>query len=136
VRRGLDLLRESYRSGAAVQGLLDLCAPDIRVDATRRVFNPTLYEGTAGVRRAIQEVYDAWENFYESNQRLIDAGDRVVVIGTISGRGRMSKAQVEQEGALIWTVRDGLVALIEVFVDPRDALGVRPGPCEKGSGVG
>ena len=43
VRRGLDRLRESYETGAATDGMLDLCAPGIRVDATRRVFNPAVY---------------------------------------------------------------------------------------------
>ena len=78
--------------------------------------------GHAGVRRTIREICDAWEDFHEGTERLIDAGDRVVVIQTISGRGRASQAQVEQQGALIWTVRGGLVQLIEVFTKPRDAL--------------
>jgi hypothetical protein len=56
VRRGLDLLRKSYESGIATDGLLALCAPDIRVDATRRVFNPGVYEGDAGVRRSIRDM--------------------------------------------------------------------------------
>jgi ketosteroid isomerase-like protein len=122
VRRGLDLLRDSYQSGAATDGLLDLCAPDVRVDARRRVFNPEVYEGRAGVRRSIGEICDAWEDFHERNERLIDAGHRVVVIQTIGGRGRASKAHVQQKGALIWTVRDGLVQHIEVFTDPAEAL--------------
>jgi ketosteroid isomerase-like protein len=122
VRRGLDLLRESYESGTATEGLLALCASDIRVDATRRVFNPGLYEGHAGVQRSMGEICDAWEDFHESTERLIDAGDRVVVLQTISGRGRASKARVQQKGALIFTIRDGLVQLIEVFGDPHEAL--------------
>jgi ketosteroid isomerase-like protein len=69
------------------------------------------------VRRAL----DLLRECYESG-RLIDVGDRVVVVQTIGGRGRVSKARVEQRGALIWTVRDGLVQLIEVFTDPREAL--------------
>jgi ketosteroid isomerase-like protein len=122
VRRGLDLLRESYESGAATDGLLDLCAPDIRVDATSRVFNPDVYKGDAGVRRSIREICDVWEDFYESSERLIDAGDRVLVIQTIGGLGRASKAHVQQKGALIWTVRDGLVQLIEVSLLTRARL--------------
>ena len=122
VRRGLELLRESYESGQAAAGLLELCAPDVQVDASRRVFNPDVYEGEAGVRRSIREICDAWEDFQESNERLIDMGDRVVVLQTIGGRGRTSKAHVQRQGALIWTVRDGLVQLIEVFTDQREAL--------------
>ena len=74
------------------------------------------------MRRAIQEIGDAWEGFHESNERLIDAGDRVVVIQTIGGCGRASNARVQQKAALIFTVRDELVQLIEVFTDPREAL--------------
>jgi ketosteroid isomerase-like protein len=122
VRQGLEFLRESYESGEATAGLLELCAPDIRVDASRRVFNPDVYEGDAGVRRSIRDICDAWEDFSQANERLIDAGDRVVVLQTIAGRGRASKAHVRQQGALIFTVRDGLVQLIEVFTDQREAL--------------
>jgi hypothetical protein len=92
------------------------------VDATRRVFNPDVHEGDAGVRRSIQEICDAWEDFQASNERLIDAGDRIVVIWTISGSGRTSKAHVQQRGALISTVRAGLVQLMDVFTDPGEAL--------------
>jgi ketosteroid isomerase-like protein len=122
VRRGLDLLRESYESGAATDALLGLCAPDIRVDASRRVFNPDVYEGQAGVRRSIREICDAWENFHEITERLIHVGDRVVVLQTVGGRGRASRAHVQQRGALIWTVRDGLIREIEIFGDQREAL--------------
>jgi ketosteroid isomerase-like protein len=122
VQRGLVFLRESYESGEATDQLLDLCAPEIRVDASRRVFNPGVYEGDAGVRRSIREIYDAWEEFQASNERVIDAGDRVVVLQTISGRGRASKALVQQRGALIVTVQDGLVRLIEIFTGQSEAL--------------
>ena len=44
------------------------------------------------------------------------------MIQTIGGRGRASNARVQQKAALIFTVRDELVQLIEVFTDPRDAL--------------
>jgi ketosteroid isomerase-like protein len=122
VRRALDLLRDSYNSGVATDALLELCAPDIRVDGTRRVFNPDVYEGEAGVRRSIREIFEVWEDFHQINERFIDLGDRVVVLQTIGGRGRASKARVHLQGALICTLRDGLLRLIEIFVDQRDAL--------------
>jgi len=41
-RRGLEHLHESHERGDATDRLLAICAPEIRVDATRRVFNPAI----------------------------------------------------------------------------------------------
>jgi hypothetical protein len=56
VRRAVDLLNESLQSGEASHGLLDLCEKDIEVDASRRVFNPEVYDGHAGMQRLVREI--------------------------------------------------------------------------------
>jgi uncharacterized protein len=122
VRRATESLSESYKSGEATDEMLALCAPDIRVDASRRVFNPATYDGHAGLRSAIREIWEAWEDFCEEDEQLIDVGDRVIALHTIAGRGRTSGAEVRAQGALIWTVRDGRVARVEAFLDQREAL--------------
>jgi ketosteroid isomerase-like protein len=122
VRRASGLVGRSCRDGVPSQELLALCAPDVRVDASRRVFNPEVYEGIDGLRRMIREISEAWEDFTESSVEIIDAGERVVELQTISGTGRSSGIAVQADGALIWTVRDGLVALVEVFADRDLAL--------------
>jgi ketosteroid isomerase-like protein len=122
VRRALAVMRESHERGRAVQELIDMCTPDVRVDASRRVFNPAVYEGSEGVQRTIRDIRDSWEDFEEINERIIDAGDQVVVIQTISARGRASDVPVKQKGALVFTLTDGAVELIEVFLDPDEAL--------------
>jgi hypothetical protein len=43
--------------------MLALCAPDFQMAASRRVFNPATYDGHAGLRRAIREIWEAWEDF-------------------------------------------------------------------------
>ncbi|HEX3433532.1 MAG TPA: nuclear transport factor 2 family protein [Solirubrobacteraceae bacterium] len=122
VRLAGQYLRESYRCGEPIAGLLDLTAPDVRVDASRRVFNPAVFVGLAGVRQAIREVHDAWDDFSETDQQLIDAGDRVVLLHTIGGRGRASKVEVEARAALIWTIHNGRIQTIETFNSPEEAL--------------
>jgi ketosteroid isomerase-like protein len=122
VRRGLDALLEAYEQGMATDDLLEMCAPDIRVDATRRVFNPEVYEGHAGVQRSVRDTCEAWDDFRYENERFIEVGERVLVIQTIGGRGHASNAEVHLKGAMVWTLGDGLVTHIEVFIDPQTAL--------------
>src|SRR5262245_32455615 len=115
VRRAIEGLRESYASGEASPALLELSAPDIPLDASRRIFNPEVYDGHDGMRTLIREICDAWEGFTETTERLIPVGDRVVAIQRISARGRASMVDVEATGAVVWTVSDGLVVRVDVF---------------------
>jgi ketosteroid isomerase-like protein len=122
VRRATEILSVAYTSGEATDELLALCTPDFHLDASRRVFNPATYDGHAGLRSAIREVWEAWEDFREENERLIGVGDKVLSLQTIAGRGRASGAEVRAPGALIWTLRDGLVTRVETFPDRTEAL--------------
>jgi ketosteroid isomerase-like protein len=122
VRRATEILSAAYKSGETTDEMLALCAPDISLDASRRVFNPATYDGHAGLQSAIREIWEAWEDFCEENQRLIDVGDKVLALQTIAGRGRASGVEVRAPGALIWTLRDGFVTRVETFFDQGEAL--------------
>ena len=59
--------------------------------------------------------------FREEKEQLIDAGDKVLALQTIVGRGRVSGVEVRAPGALIWTIQDGRVVRVEVFDDQTEA---------------
>ena len=122
VRTASSLVTASCQAGEASEDLLAMCTPEIRVDASRRVFNPDVYEGADGMRRMVREIHDAWEGFAEDTEELVDAGEKVVSLHTISGRGRSSGAEVRSGGGLVWTVREGRIVLVEVFADREEAL--------------
>ncbi len=102
--------------------LLDRFATDVQIDMSRRVFNPDVYEGHAGLRRLGREVRDVWEEFRIEPERFVDAGDRVIVIETRRGRGSSSGVEVDQRSAVIWTLRDGTVVRMETDLSPEDAF--------------
>ena len=122
-QENVELVRSLYEGGGDRERLLALAHPDIVVDATRRVFNPTIHEGTDGLRRMFAEADEVWEAFRVEPMEFIDAGDRVVVIVRIVGKGKGSGAEVRQQSAQIWVLRDGRIARWEVgYADRQQAL--------------
>jgi ketosteroid isomerase-like protein len=55
-------------------------------------------------------------------KKFIDAGDKMVVDGRARATGRGSGLQLENDVALVWTARNGMLIRTEVFTDRRDAL--------------
>ena len=49
-------------------------------------------------------------------------GDKVLVAGTMRGRGKQSKAGFEQPWWYVVTFRDGLTVRVDAYVDPTPAL--------------
>src|SRR6476620_10121765 len=93
VKRVMDLFNRAAE-GEQTPELLELIAPDVVIDMTRRVFNPDTYEGHEGLARLGRDVRDVWGNFQVEPERFIDAGDRVVVIETRRGLGKESEVEV------------------------------------------
>ena len=122
VREAMSLMNVAGRDREAARRLVDLFDPEVRIDMSRRVFNPDIYEGQEGLRRLGREVRDVWEEFRIEPERFVDAGDTVVVIEKRYGRGRGSGIDVEQRSAVIWTLRDGKIIAMETDVDPQEAL--------------
>ncbi len=102
--------------------LLELLAPDVEVDMSRRLFRPDVYQGHAGLARLRREVDELWGDFLAKPERFMDVGESVIVIETRAGRGRGSVVAAETQLAVIWTVRRGKVVRIEVGLDPQEAL--------------
>jgi ketosteroid isomerase-like protein len=122
-QENVELVRSLYEGGGDRGRLLALAHPDIVVDATRRVFNPTTHVGTDGLRRMFAEADEVWEEFRVEPLEFIDAGDRVVVVVRVVGKGKGSGAEARQHSAQILVLRDGLVVRWEVgYADRHEAL--------------
>jgi ketosteroid isomerase-like protein len=121
VREVMALLSEA-RGSRRDRELLSRFAPDVVIDMSSRVFNPDVYEGHAGLLRLGEEVAAIWSEFHIEPERMIDAGDRVVVVEIRRGRGVGSEVEVEQRAWVIWTIRDGRVVHAETDLAADEAL--------------
>jgi ketosteroid isomerase-like protein len=83
---------------------------------------PGVFHGVDGVREWYQTSLDVLADVATTVYELIDAGDDVIVILRLAGRGRRSGVPVERQEAHIWTVRDGKLWRLRVFRTRTEAL--------------
>ncbi len=85
--------------------------------------DPGPFVGLAGVRRFWELWGESFDDFRAEPEEYFDAGDSVIVITRVRGRGRDSGAAVDTPGfPMVWTVRDELIVRVEMFDDRAKAL--------------
>jgi ketosteroid isomerase-like protein len=114
VRRVYDAVGRRDRTA-----VLDLYDPDVEWDFSRGGLGGLMagvYRGHDGLRRWFRDWYDAWENVEDNCEQLIDAGEHVISVSTIRGRGRVSGIEVVHRDQVgVWTVREGKVVRVVWF---------------------
>jgi ketosteroid isomerase-like protein len=78
--------------------------------------------GLDGMARAMKDWMQSWEQVTSVAERVIDAGDQVVIIAEWRGRGRSSGVFTTLRYGMVWTLRDGKVTSIISHSDPAEAL--------------
>jgi uncharacterized protein len=120
VRRVYDALANA---GEDVTALWD---PDVEFDVSRDIWGAVMggghYRGVEGVRAWMLDLYAAWEQMDIDLEELIEAGDDVVAVIRVAGRGRVSGIEMEYRPAGVWTIRDGRIVRVVWFVDRDEAL--------------
>jgi ketosteroid isomerase-like protein len=120
----LDTVRRIYavwaEEGSPVSsGLLD---PEIEWVNPPEAVEPGTRRGLEAFADAARTVAETFEGVRVEIERLMDAGERVVVIAILRGRGRGSGADVERRQGYVWTIRDGKAVRFEWFNDPSKAM--------------
>jgi len=122
---------EAVRSAATafVSGDLDRAAEflDPGVELYPPAEDPDVkdvYRGPEGAREWLENWLEAWEEFEFWVDDVIDAGDRIVLIFSQRGRGKVSGVEIENTLAGVGTLRDGKLVRGEVYLDVDEALRV------------
>jgi ketosteroid isomerase-like protein len=83
------------------------------------------YRGDEGMRRYLADIEEHWQELTVKPVQIRAAGQAVVVLGMVSGRGVAGSFE-DVPATWVLKFRDGLVAHIQIFSDARhvvDALG-------------
>lgn len=79
--------------------------------------------GVEGYLAAIGDMEAAWESLTQEVERVLDAGERgVVVLMRLKARGRESGAAVENPWAMVVVLRDGRIVTSRAFLQQDEAL--------------
>jgi ketosteroid isomerase-like protein len=79
--------------------------------------HPAKSRGIEAMSETWLATLSAWEDFRAKPEEVIDHGDNVLVLNSISGRGRGSGADVSALTATVWTIEGGRVARLALYWD-------------------
>ena len=102
--------------------LLESCHPEIEWVPMRASKAGTVYRGREGVRRAIDDVSQEFDELHNDPRRWTDLGERVVVAGRFVAKERGTGLRIDNPGAWLCEVREGLVSRVEAFPSEEAAL--------------
>ena len=97
--------------------------PEFVFDFSRRLIDPVILRGRDEMRAWMERERQMWEGDhvgYETKE-LIDAGDEVLALVRVSGRGKASGVEVEASTWNVATFRDGKPVEMTYFGDDRAA---------------
>ncbi|HUN78208.1 MAG TPA: nuclear transport factor 2 family protein [Solirubrobacteraceae bacterium] len=80
------------------------------------------YRGHAGIRRYEADLAERWSELRIELTQIRAAGDAVVALGLVSGRGAAGSFS-DQPATWVIKFRDGRVASVQVFADARHVVG-------------
>jgi uncharacterized protein len=78
--------------------------------------------GIDAVRHYMESFANYWDKICFEPQEYVEAGDQVVVVARLVGRGKSSGVDVTRTWAYVWTLRGGKALRLDGFADRAEAL--------------
>jgi ketosteroid isomerase-like protein len=129
-QENVEIVRRMLAAAAAGQAerALEFFDPEVLVDATRFVINPGTYVGFDGLERWQADIDEVWDEFRLEPIEFVDAGDRIVVMSQLIGKGKGSGVEVTRtSSAQVATIRNGHIVRWEIGFTDRGEASKPPG---------
>ena len=129
--RGMELVSRSYRmledlrqapDGPADHELRELVHERFELHLPPVYPDTHVFRGADGLKRWVLKTREVWGEWRFEVERMIDRGERVVVLVHLVAEGGLSGVHLERDTAHVWTLADGKVTRCEVFLDRAEAL--------------
>jgi uncharacterized protein len=118
-----DTIRSLYELLAAgrLEDSAALLDPEIEWD-TSEAPTGVRTRGLDGARADLEAMLDAWDEYESVVERLVEAGEVIVVVVVNRGRGRVGGVPIEARRAHVWRLHDGRPVSMRLYLDPADAF--------------
>ena len=118
----VNILRQGYEAfnRADIDAVMGLMDPEIEwqePDVEGLPQRGTHHGPEAVANNVFGAVVGNWDNFQAVPDELLDAGERVVVLGHFEGRGKASGKALDALYAHVWTLRDGKAVHFRAYAD-------------------
>jgi ketosteroid isomerase-like protein len=117
----LDDLRQAP-DGPADRELRELVHESFELHLPPIYPDTQIFRGADGLKRWVVRTKEVWGEWRFDLERLIDMGERVVVLVHLVAEGGISGVHLERDTAHVWTLADGKVSRCEVYLDRAEAL--------------
>jgi uncharacterized protein len=121
-RGNIAIVRRAYEAFHArdVDELKNMTTPDFVLRASSAI-DGKVHHGPEGIGEIFQAIRERWEEFHVQALEFYDAGNRVLVLGTILTKGKNEDGIASTAGQ-VWTLEDGKVVSIEAYLDTESAI--------------
>jgi uncharacterized protein len=120
----VEIIKRAYQAWGRrdMAAVLGACHPDIEWWEREDVPDPTVHRGLDAVGARFAELDDVWTGLSLEPQEFTDAGDFVVVMFCLTGRGRASGAPIEETEVQAFRLRNGKIVELREYRDKDEAL--------------
>ena len=106
-----------------LEELAAITPPDFELDrSASRGLDSRVYRGPGDIRKLWADLLEAWAEFEFYEIEMIDAGETIIRVGGIRGKGKSSGVKVAAEGATLWRFRHGEPVSAALFQGKAEAL--------------
>ncbi len=108
-----------------LDAFLEAFDPEVEWHALTQVMfggEESVHRGHAGIRDGVREIHEVLAELQLGYSEIRDLGERIVVIGSVSGRGRASGAETEMPINWVVEFKDSKVIWMHDYVDRAEAL--------------
>ena len=118
----VEVVRSLYEDWLRGDMGFDRLDPEISMVESDALPGAVSARGIDAVKRYIESFAKYWEEVRFEPEEFIDAGDSVVVVARLVGRGKRSGIEVTHRWAYVWTVRGEKALSMVGYADRAEAL--------------